>query len=137
MPYSRIEFHRTTPPAWHASSPQVCENPRRAKRRRFLLAWSLSSLLGSFGRSRTVTVFEKCHDNVQLFDSGFKFADSIGYQLLRLRQFIAVFQRFILQPLESIELELSFLHFADVKFAPAVFLRVFGLTFRPAVWISA
>ena len=61
----------------------------------------------------------------------------VGNQFLRFRQIIAVFNRFVFQPLESIKFEITLLYFADVEFPPAVFLRIGSLTFCSAIRIFA
>src|SRR5262245_55309203 len=77
-------------------------------------------------------IFQKHQYRIQFLHRPFQLRNRIRRQFLRLRQLVGVFERFFLEPLEAVQLEVAFLHFGDREGAPAVFLRLTGLAFGSA-----
>lgn len=54
----------------------------------------------------------------EIIHYGLEFSDGFGGEVLRFRQFVAVFERFVLEP-SDVELVFAFLDFIDAKIAKA------------------
>ena len=61
----------------------------------------------------TEFVLQQGEDRVQFLDRAFQFADGIVGQFIGRRQFVRVFEGFIFQPFEAVELEVALHHVAD------------------------
>ena len=59
-----------------------------------------------------------------------------GDEFLGVRQIICVFERFLLQPFEAVQLEVSRLYLGDGEGAPAVLFGGLGVALDAAVWIG-
>ena len=75
---------------------------------------------------------------VQLLDRPFQLRDRVRRQFLGLGQFVGVFERFVLEPLEAVELVVALLDLVDVRsVASGPPVESLGLAFAPAVGVVA
>ena len=110
--------------AWRASSPLAVQGALVHRR---------------YGRDAEASPFSPSSSFNTAFSSStalFKLRDRVGREFLRLGQFVGILDRFVLEPLEAVELELAFLDLADMEAAPSIFLRVARLTLGAAVGIA-
>jgi hypothetical protein len=68
-----------------------------------------------------VAVLEHRHNRTQLLNCSFQLGNGITGQFFRFGQFVSIVKRFILEPFEAVDLEVSFSNFANMKTTPAIF----------------